>query len=277
VEANAAGQSDRINVGGTATITGGATVQVQAQPGNYGRSTTYTIVRATGGVTGTYSGVTSHFAFLTPSLSCDANDVFLTLSMGDDAFSSPSFVALTPNQRAVGRVLDRTFNSANGDYATVLNAIAGASTAQGPQLLDMISGQNYAGFGNAMVQGAQLFLTNFANRAGSSSAGGTKIALAQAGDGACDATTPAGWGARGGAVGGTGTIAGNDNAGTFTYSVGGFSGGLDRKLTDNILVGVTVGYQTGGQWTGGFSGRSVTDALQAGLYGSFLQGPLYVD
>src|SRR5262249_10318122 len=140
VEANAAGQADRINVGGTATITGGATVQVQAQPGNYGRSTTYTIVRAAGGVIGTYSGVTSNFAFLTPSLSYDANDVFLTLSMGDDAFSSPSFVALTPNQRAVGRVLDRTFNSASGDYATVLNAIAGASTAQGPQLLDMISG-----------------------------------------------------------------------------------------------------------------------------------------
>ena len=78
-------------------------------------------------------------------------------------------------------------------------------------------------------------------------------------------------------VGGTGTIAGNDNAGTFTYSVGGFSGGLDRKITDNFLAGVTVGYQTGGQWTGGFDGRSVTDAVQAGLYGSFIQGPVYVD
>ena len=31
-------------------------------------STTYTILNATGGVTGTYSGVTSNFAFLTPSL-----------------------------------------------------------------------------------------------------------------------------------------------------------------------------------------------------------------
>ena len=46
-----------------------ATVQVLAQPGSYGRSTTYTILRATGGVAGTYSGVTSNFAFLTPSLS----------------------------------------------------------------------------------------------------------------------------------------------------------------------------------------------------------------
>ena len=43
------------------------------------------------------------------------------------------------------------------------------------------------------------------------------MALAEACDVACDATTPALWGAWGGAVGGTGTIAGNDNAGTFTY------------------------------------------------------------
>ena len=67
VEVNAAGQSDRINVGGTATINGG-TVQVLAQSGTYARNTTYTILNATGGVSGTYSGVTSNFAFLTPSL-----------------------------------------------------------------------------------------------------------------------------------------------------------------------------------------------------------------
>ena len=38
-----------------------------------------------------------------------------------------------------------------------------------------------------------------------------------------------------------------------------------------------MGYQTGGQWTGGFDGRSITDAVQAGLYGGFVQGPVYVD
>ena len=80
VEANAQGQSDRVNVRGTATINGG-TVQVLAQPGSYGTSTTYTILNATGGVTGTYSGVTSNFAFLTPSLAYDANNVFLTLAL----------------------------------------------------------------------------------------------------------------------------------------------------------------------------------------------------
>jgi outer membrane autotransporter protein len=273
VEVNAAGQGDRINVGGRATINGG-TVQVLAQSGTYGRNTTYTILNATGGVSGAYSSVTSNFAFLTPSLSYDANNVYLLLFQPAGAFAAG---ARTANQRAVGRVLDIANPTATGDFGAVLNALSVLSTAQGPAALTAISGQNYAGFSNAMVQGAQLFMTNFANRAGSASGGGAKVALAEACDVACDTTTPALWGAWGGAVGGTGTIAGNSNVGTFTYSVGGFSGGLDRKLGDNFLAGVTVGYQTGGQWTGGFEGRSVTDTVQAGLYGSFIQGPVYVD
>jgi autotransporter-associated beta strand protein len=273
VEVNAAGLGDRINVGGAATINGG-TVQVLAQSGTYGRNTTYTILNATGGVTGAYSNVTSNFAFLTPSLSYDANNVYLLLFQPRGAFAAG---AQTDNQRAVGRALDIANPTASGDFGAVLNALSVLSTAQGPATLTAISGQNYAGFSNAMVQGAQLFMSSFANRAGSRSGSGTKVALAEACDVACDSTEPALWGAWGGAVGGTGTIAGNNNAGTFTYSVGGFSGGLDRQIAPNFLAGVTVGYQTGGQWTGGFEGRSVTDTVQAGLYGSFTQGPVYVD
>src|SRR4029077_918150 len=70
VEGKHAGQSDRINVNGPAAING-ASVQVLAQPGVYARNTTYTILNATGGVSGAYAGVSSNFAFLTPSLSYD--------------------------------------------------------------------------------------------------------------------------------------------------------------------------------------------------------------
>ncbi|MEA2855328.1 MAG: hypothetical protein QOE02_5380, partial [Rhodospirillaceae bacterium] len=70
--------------------------------------------------------------------------------------------------------------------------------------MNAISGQNYAGFSNAMVQGAQLFMSNFANfanfanRASSGrSGGGAKVALAEACDVACDTTEPALWGAWG--------------------------------------------------------------------------------
>ena len=69
--------------------------------------------------------------------------MFLTLTVRSCAFAAG---AQTSNQRPVGRVLDQTFNPRSGDFATVLSAISVLGTAQGPQVLDAISGQNYAGF-----------------------------------------------------------------------------------------------------------------------------------
>ena len=156
VETNAAGQSDRINATGTATIGGGATVQVLAQPGNYATSTTYTILSATGGVSGAYSSVSSNFAFLTPSLSYDANNVFLTLALQGNAFSG--FGGNTPNQRAVGYALDQSFVNATGDFATVIGALANLNAQQGPWALNQISGQPYADFGSFNVANNALFM-----------------------------------------------------------------------------------------------------------------------
>jgi autotransporter-associated beta strand protein len=65
-ELNAAGQSDRINVGGTATINAGNVV-VLPEPGIYANSTTHTIVSAAGGVSGAYTGIESDLAFLKPA------------------------------------------------------------------------------------------------------------------------------------------------------------------------------------------------------------------
>ena len=107
VEANAQGQSDRINVGGAAAIQGG-TVQVLAAAGNYANSTTYTIVRANGGVAGTYSAVTSNFGFLTPTLSYDANDVFLTLALGQNAFTSSASWPSRPTRRPWASALNQS-------------------------------------------------------------------------------------------------------------------------------------------------------------------------
>ncbi|MDP1962702.1 MAG: autotransporter-associated beta strand repeat-containing protein, partial [Reyranella sp.] len=105
VETNATGQSDLINVTGapgTATIAGG-TVQALPEAGVYAPSTTYTILSATGGVTGTYNGVTSNLPFLQASLGYDTNNVYLTLKPGGFAAG-----AQTANQAAVGGVLDQS-------------------------------------------------------------------------------------------------------------------------------------------------------------------------
>jgi len=275
VEANAAGQADRINVGGKATLQGG-TVQVLALPGNYGPSTTYTIVNATGGVTGTYSGVTSNFAFLTPSLSYDANDVFLTLSIAQNAFS---IAAVTPNQKAVGVALDQSFANASGDFATVIGALAGLSTLQGPIALDAISGQPYADFGTMNTNNSAMFMNalgqQMANARGSSG-GGQRQALAQGCEiEACDVVGPlSAWAS---ALGGLGSVLGDGNASTFTYNFGGAAAGIDYRLDPRFLVGLGVGYTHGTQWVNSFLGQGWSDSVSVAAYGSFSQAGFYAD
>src|SRR5262249_14407640 len=141
VEANAAGQSDKIVVTGNAVLNGGTVVakRVGSSPTS---TTSYTILTATGSRTRTYAGVTDDFAFLTPSLSYDAHSVTLTLSRTGSAFQNG---AQTLNQKAVGAALDLASPSASGDFATVVNILAGLGTTQGPQALNSLNGQNYAG------------------------------------------------------------------------------------------------------------------------------------
>ena len=67
-------------VTGTTTI-GGGTVNVLAGAGTY-TAARYTLLTATGGVTGRFAGLTttSNLVFLTPTLAYDANDVYLALT-----------------------------------------------------------------------------------------------------------------------------------------------------------------------------------------------------
>ena len=280
VEVNAGGQGDRIVATGTATINGG-TVQVLAQAGAYARNTTYTILSAAGGRTGAYSGVTSNFAFLAPSLSYDANNVYLLLFQTNGAFAAG---AQTGNQRAVGNALDQANATATGDFNTVLNALSSLNTVQGPAALTAISGQQYSGFGSANVSGGIVFMNVLGQQmslARGGSGGGTRVALAEAcdvnPDGACDGADASPWSLWGSALGATGSVASNNNSATLTYNAGGVSTGIDYRFSPSLLAGFGVGYASGNQWASGFNGRGTSDSYSGSLYGSFTQSAFYLD
>ena len=136
VEANASGQSDKIVVNGSASIQSGAVVSVLAADGNSAVNTSYTILTATGGLTGTFSSVTSNLAFLTPSLAYGANAVTLSLKRNTIDFAS---VAQTRNQRGVGPAVE-----ALGLGNTVYDAVVALTAPEARAAFDQLSGSDYA-------------------------------------------------------------------------------------------------------------------------------------
>ena len=263
-------QSDLIKITGNAIISGG-TVAVQAGAG--ARPTTYTIVTATGGVTGTYSGLTSNLAFVTPSLSYDAKNVFLTLR------TSFAGGGGTGNEIEVGGALDKIKDAVSGDLDTVLTALTALDRLQGLRALDVISGQPYADFGTLNVNNAALFMNTLAQQMAMARGGGgtgQRQALAQACDiVACDGLSP--WSAWASALGGLGSVLGDGNTSTLTYNFGGVAAGVDYRFDPRFLVGIGVGYTHGTEWVNGFPGQGWTDSVSVAAYASFSQGGFYVD
>jgi outer membrane autotransporter protein len=135
VELNAAGASDLIAATGTATLSGGQ-VQLLAAQGSYGLSTRYVILTAQGGVSGQFSGVTSNFAFLTPTLTYDARTVALTLARNAVTFPD---AAVTRNQASAGRAAE-----ALGTGNRVYDALLSSTLAEARIGFDALSGEAHA-------------------------------------------------------------------------------------------------------------------------------------
>jgi outer membrane autotransporter protein len=132
VAVTAAGQNSKTVATGTATIAGG-TVEVMEQPGVYPPTFKYTILTANSGVNGMFTNAVSDFAFLTPVLSYDANDVFLTLSRNATFFQN---LAETSNQRSVGGALD-----ASPLGSAIVQSVLFETAAGARQAYDALSGE----------------------------------------------------------------------------------------------------------------------------------------
>ena len=78
VEIDADGNSDLIDISGTATLNGGEVVVVPFP--DFAVATPYTILTAAGGVTGQFDPITTSISyFLSPELTYDPNNVYLTI------------------------------------------------------------------------------------------------------------------------------------------------------------------------------------------------------
>jgi Autotransporter beta-domain len=279
---------------------------VVATGGNYTPGSKYTILTTTSGpVTGTFSGVSviggSFGTSLRPTLSYDANDVYLTLARA----LLPTVPNLSINQQTIASALNAFINS-GGNLPAGFQNLYSLSPAQLAQALTQLEGQNNAG--GAQQVGYQLmneFLLLMLNpfdsdRAGFGGAGFGAGGVARfSSDGGYDslpddatayaaktsyhkapvAPAPKRWNVWAAAFGGSNNTNGDPNgvgSVNFSAQTGAVAAGVDYKLTPDTPVGVAL---AGGGTSWGLAqglGSGHSDAFQAGLYGSQRFGAWYL-
>ena len=130
---------------------------------------------ASGGVDGQFTDVTSNLAFLTPLLSYDPNNVFLTLIRNDITFAS---VAQTPNQRAVATALD-----GSDPLKPLVQAVANLTQAGTLQAFDALSGEVHGSVQTTMIDDSRYIRQAVLGRLRQASYAGAADAFAALGSG----------------------------------------------------------------------------------------------
>jgi autotransporter-associated beta strand protein len=282
--------ADRTNVTGVATL-GGATVNASFAAGTF-IAKQYTIVHATGGVTGTFgSQVNTNLpsGFHT-SLSTDQNNAYLNLVLN---FVPPPNIGLSGNQQRVGNAIVGFFNS-NGGIPMMFGGLSSAGLTQA-------SGETATGSQQTTFDAMNQFmgvmtdpLVGGRSEGGSVNGGATGYADEQAlgyaqprqpndALGAITAKAPRPvpfeprWSVWAAGFGGSQTTNGNVGAGSnnTTSSIYGTAVGADYRFSPDTLAGFALaGGGTNFSVNGQGSGRS--DLFQAGAFVRHNAGAAYI-
>lgn len=267
VEVDASGAGDRIVATGSATLNGG-TVSVLAAPGAYAPSTSYTILTAAGGVTGTFDEVLTNLAFLSGALSYTPNDVLLTLTRNATRYVE---VADSFNRRQVAGYLDRTSTSASGDYQDVFDELDTLTDGGARAAFDSLGGEVHGSTQSAMATFGRGFARAMERRAMAPRAAALARAFAEPvlvaslGGAAAPEGGDMGGSAWFAPLGQVGEVNGDGNADGYDYAVGGVAGGVDLAVRDGLRVGAAGGY-THGDLDFDRLGDADVASVHAGLY-----------
>ena len=280
-------------VTGTATL-GGAAVNANYAAGSY-VTKQYTILTATGGVSGTFGSLvnTNLPANFTSSLSYDANDAYLKLTLSFIPPTSPSFGGgLNSNQQAVGNALINFFNTTGG-----IPLVFGTLTPAG---LTQVSGETATGTQQTTFDAMNMFMNVMTDpfiggRGDGAGAGGNATGYAdeaQAYAAKCgpnDAPAaiytkapPAApfeqrWSVWAAGFGGSQTTDGNAALGSnnVTSRIYGTAVGADYRFSPYTIAGFSMaGGGTNFSVANGGTGRS--DLFQVGAFVRHTVGPAYI-
>jgi outer membrane autotransporter protein len=290
VEANAAGEADKVIVTGTVNLTG-STLQVLAENGDYDPRTEYVIVEndGTDAVNGEFGEITTNLAFLTPVVFYDGgtgNDVVMIL-LNDNNFSFCS-EAVTRNQCNVAHALDQ-FSTDDPLFLAVLN-----QTAEGArQAFDALSGEIHTTLPGILADDSryvreavlgrltQAAYTNTDGRVAALGSGGPQVAslntgiYAQAMALGYEAPPPSSGAAfwtRG--YGAWGDFEGDGNAASADRDLGGFISGIDTQISGTWRAGLAAGGSWSNVSVGDRHSHAEVESFQLAGYAGGMAGPL---
>jgi len=245
VETNAAGQGNNTIATGAITINSGATLAVtpDAPLTSYGRLTNYTILQAAGGISGTFSSVTSTAASLTPVVAYAPNTVTLTLVRPDLLAT----VATTTNQTSIGSAIAASSGSA------VLTVLAPQSDAAVRTGFNQLSGDIHASLRSAAVEDSRIIRDTVLDHLGKTS----------------DSMTV--WGA---GFGGYGSISTDGNASGLHHDMAGFIAGADMPLGQGFRLGLAGAYTSNNASVTGKASTASGNSGHVVAYGGWSDGKI---
>ncbi|MDF8364590.1 autotransporter outer membrane beta-barrel domain-containing protein [Achromobacter anxifer] len=205
----ASSASDRIHVTGIAYLDG--SVAHVGPDGNYAPRTTYTILTADGGIQGKFTGASSAYAFLTPTLSYDAKNAFMTLARNDVPIGS---IGGSGNESSVGGALDKETPPTTGGGSGTTGSGSG-TTGNGSGTTGNGSGTTGSGSGTT---GSGSGTTGSGSGTTGSGSGTTGNGSGTTGSGS--GTTGSGSGTTGSGSGTTGNGSGTTGSGSTTTGGG---------------------------------------------------------
>lgn len=234
VNVTPAGASTQLAITGTATI--GGTINVLGGPGIYTTGQTYTILSATGGVAGTYGGVTDNLLLF------DFQDIYLAdqVQLVVVAANPQNLAGLTFNQRST---------------ATGLIQSGLLLPVQTPAELDQFSGEIHGTAASVAFEKHQLFLQSVAQRLRTASFNPYGLCN--------DESVVDTWIMPFGLYG---NVDGNGNAHGFDYNITGFAIGFDRCIAPGTLAGLSLGY-AGWDLTNDLDSHAEVQAFLLDLHG----------
>ncbi len=255
-----------MQVGGTASLNGSSLV-VNLAPGTYSVDQRFTLMSAAGGVSGTFSSLSTSGVpgVFKGALSYDANDVFLALS--PNALSPLLAANATSNQRATANGIDAAL-AGGATLPGGFMALFGLSGAALGGALNQLTGEIGGDASRSASQALSPYLA-LLMRTGAGNAGDAHAATIGVPAGMRPAQLRTGavriWGAAYGGYSKFGSDA-VTGARQLSTDAAGLAVGIETQVSDDLLIGGSLAGAGETFSLAGGMGQGISSDLMAGIY-----------